>query len=88
MAADPNLIKLIHNAIHHNWIIRENTRFKISSMLTLCTHTRTREIGTSGIRPFPVNNYAFEAIAPEIAPAVVAPVVIPSKADLDLPHKL
>ena len=52
MPADPNLIKLIHNAIHHNRIISQNTRFKISSILTLCTHTRTREISTSGNKLF------------------------------------
>jgi len=34
-----------------------------------------------------VDNHAFETIAPKIAPAVVAPVVVPCRAYLDFPHE-
>jgi hypothetical protein len=34
-----------------------------------------------------IHNHAFEAISPKIASAIMAPVVIPGKANLDLPYK-
>jgi hypothetical protein len=32
MSADPDLIKLTHDAVYHNWIISKNTGFKISAV--------------------------------------------------------
>ncbi len=35
-----------------------------------------------------VDDHAFEPVPPKISPAVVKPVVVPGKANLDFPHEL